>query len=48
MLPLVAAIAPLLIADIDSPRSGPIGITAQNRDARAQSLRTPPWSGAAP
>jgi hypothetical protein len=48
MLPLVVAIAFLLIADIDSPRSGTISITAQNLDALAQSLRTPPWSGAAP
>ncbi len=42
MLPLVVAIAFLLIADIDSPRSGTISVTAQNLEALAQSLRTPP------
>ena len=41
MLPLVVAIAFLLIADIESPRSGTISITAQNLEALAQSLRAP-------
>ena len=41
VLPLVVAIAFLLIADIESPRSGTISVSAQNLDALAQSLRTP-------
>ena len=40
-LPLVVAIAFLLIADIESPRSGTISITARNLGALAQSLRGP-------
>ena len=40
-LPLVVAIAFLLIADIESPRSGTISITAQNLEALMQSLRAP-------
>ncbi len=47
MLPLVVAIAFLLIADIESPRSGTISVPAQNLEALAQSLRAPP-TGAAP
>ena len=41
VLPLVVAIAFLLIADIESPRSGTISITARNLEALAQSLRGP-------
>jgi hypothetical protein len=41
VLPLVVAIAFLLIADIESPRSGTISITARNLQALAQSLRAP-------
>jgi hypothetical protein len=41
VLPLVVAIAFLLIADIESPRSGTISVSAQNLAALAQSLRAP-------
>jgi hypothetical protein len=41
VLPLVVSIAFLLIADIESPRSGTISITARNLAALAQSLRAP-------
>lgn len=41
MLPLVVAIAFLLIADIESPRSGTISVSAQNLEALARSLRAP-------
>jgi len=41
VLPLVVAVAFLLIADIESPRSGTISITARNLGALAQSLRGP-------
>ena len=41
MLPLVVAIAFMLIADIESPRSGTISVTAQNLEALARSLRAP-------
>ena len=41
VLPLIVAIAFLLIADIESPRSGTISITARNLEALAQSLRAP-------
>jgi len=41
MLPLVIAIAFMLIADIESPRSGTIGVTAQNLGALVQSLGAP-------
>jgi hypothetical protein len=39
VLPFIVAIAFTLIADIESPRSGMISITARNLDALAQSLR---------
>jgi hypothetical protein len=39
VLPLIVAVAFLLIADIESPRSGTISITAPNLGALAQSLR---------
>ena len=41
VLPLVAAIAFFLIADIDSPRLGSIHVQPQNLLSLAQSLRTP-------
>ena len=41
VLPLIVAVAFLLIADIESPRSGSISITARNLEALAQSLRGP-------
>ena len=41
VLPLIVAIAFLLIADIESPRSGTISITARNLEALAQSMRGP-------
>jgi hypothetical protein len=41
VLPLVLAVSFLLIADIDSPRSGIIRVKPQNLIALAQSLRTP-------
>ena len=41
MLPLVVAIAFMLIADIESPRSGTISVAAQNLEALVPSLAAP-------
>jgi hypothetical protein len=40
ILPLVLAIAFLLIADIDSPRSGAIRVIPQNLVSLSESLRS--------
>jgi hypothetical protein len=40
-LPLVASIAFILIADVDSPRRGFIHVNPQNLEALAESFRTP-------